>query len=206
MTTAGDVGSATTGSTAPMVRYGQKPLRRKKPLKGQEKKMKTFREYTEEIVEGAKFKKVKKFVADKQGNLKKVIKKECQDQEGNKVPGFKIVDGKKCQKMSPDDQKNKNKNEKRAEKIKGKKIAKGLIKAPAIVENFRDAVMSSVEEKIKTTDYMMNRGNYKDKQGKEVSIVTMVKKVGQKDAITLKGQRKEYTIALDIFKAQYTQI
>jgi len=46
MTTAGDIGSVTTGGTAPMVRYGDKEvLKRKNPLKKQGKrKMKTFRE------------------------------------------------------------------------------------------------------------------------------------------------------------------
>ena len=46
MTTAGDIGIATTGGTAPMVRYGDKEvIKRKNPLKKQGKrKMRTFRE------------------------------------------------------------------------------------------------------------------------------------------------------------------
>jgi hypothetical protein len=42
MTTAGDIGSGT--GTEPMTKFGEKPLRRKKPLKKQENKMKSFRD------------------------------------------------------------------------------------------------------------------------------------------------------------------
>ena len=181
--------------------------------------MKTFKEFA--IEEGAKFKKVKKFVPDKAGNLKKVIKKECQDANGSKAPGYKIVDGKMCKKMTPAEQaakrktmkkvqktkkKHATKNAKRAEKIKIKKIAKGIIKEPVdLDEGFRDYILKT-NEKIDGTDYLMNRGTYKDKRGNDVNIIDIIKKVGSKDMIKLKSNEKEYTIALDVFKAQYTQI
>jgi len=107
--------------------------------------MKTFKqiaeEYQENIDEGAKLKKMKKWVPDEKGNLKKVLKKFCADSNGKKAPGFKIVDGKKCEKMTPAEVKDKkkvmkkvmktkkkhaNKIEKRAEIIAKKKEAKGL--------------------------------------------------------------------------------
>jgi len=103
--------------------------------------MKTFREIAESYLLEVKFKKVKKWKADEKGNLKKVIVKQCQDSEGRKVPGFKVVDGKKCEKMSPSEikelektqkkiqktkAKHEGKNKRRAELIKKKRIAKGL--------------------------------------------------------------------------------
>lgn len=108
--------------------------------------MKSFRELSEEyktlLIEGAKFKKVKKWISDGKGNLKKVIKKECQDSDGKKLPGFKVVDGKACKKMTPEEIKIKKKAakktqktkslhagkiERNAEKLMRKKEAKGLI-------------------------------------------------------------------------------
>jgi len=107
--------------------------------------VKTFKEIAQEyqhsIDEGAKLKKVKKWVPDEKGNLKKVLKKYCVDSDGKKAPGFKIIDGKKCEKMTPAEVKDKikimkkviktkkkhaNKIEKRAEIIAKKKEAKGL--------------------------------------------------------------------------------
>jgi len=107
--------------------------------------MKTFKEIAEEyqhsIDEGAKLKKVKKWVPDEKGNLKKVLKKMCVDTDNKKVPGYKIVDGKKCEKMTPTEvkdkkkamkkvlktkKKNANKIQKRAEIITKKREAKGL--------------------------------------------------------------------------------
>jgi len=111
--------------------------------------MKSFKEianeYQEEIFEGAKLKKAKKWIPDEKGNLKKVLKKICADSDGNKAPGYKLVGGKKCERMSGAEikdkkksskkaQKTKNKNAirntKKAEKILKKKITKGLVQAP----------------------------------------------------------------------------
>lgn len=109
-------------------------------------KMKTFKELSEEykelLIEGAKLKKKKIFKPDERGNLKKVLKVYCADSDGKVAKGFKI-DGKKCSKMSPAEekekmktmkkvQKTKKKNSsklaKRAELIRKKKEGKGLIK------------------------------------------------------------------------------
>ena len=106
--------------------------------------MKTFKDianqYQEQINE-AKFKKVKKWKADKKGNLKKVIVKQCQDSEGKKAPGFKLVGGKKCEKIGGAEKqqmkktqkkvqrtkaKHTGKNSRRREKIQKKRAAKGL--------------------------------------------------------------------------------
>jgi hypothetical protein len=101
---------------------------------------KKYKDYLSE----AKMKKMKKWVPDEKGNLKKVVKKFCSDSDG-KAEGYKVVDGKKCVKMSPSEihnkkkgmkiaQKTKIKNQskikRRAEKIKTKKIQKGLIAQP----------------------------------------------------------------------------
>jgi hypothetical protein len=109
--------------------------------------MKSFKEIAEEyqkeinIEEGAKLKKMKKWVPDEKGNLKKVLKKACVDTQGVRMPGYKIV-GKKCEKMSPVEIKDKKKtmkkvmktkkkhaniNAKRAEVIARKRKSKGLI-------------------------------------------------------------------------------
>jgi hypothetical protein len=107
--------------------------------------MKSFKEiaedYQEKIYE-AKLVKKKTYVGDDKGNLKKVIKKYCGDADKKKLEGYKIVGGKKCEKMKPSEihakkktmkkvlktkQKHANKNAKRAEMIRNKKIAKGLI-------------------------------------------------------------------------------
>jgi len=62
MITAGDIGSATTGGTAPMVRYGDKEvLKRMDILKKQAKnKMKIFKE-TDQFNKYSKEKKMKTF-------------------------------------------------------------------------------------------------------------------------------------------------
>ena len=106
--------------------------------------MKTFREIAEqyqEQIEEAKFKKVKKWKADEKGNLKKILVKQCQDSNGQKAAGFKLVDGKKCVKISGAEKqkmkktqkkiqrtkvKHTNKNSRRREKIQKKRAAKGL--------------------------------------------------------------------------------
>ena len=106
--------------------------------------MKTFKEMAIECAEfneGAKLIKKKVFRADEKGNLKKVLKKYCGNYDGNIAKGFKIVDGKKCAKMTPEEIKNKmksmkkvkktklknaSKNAKRAEMIKKKREGKGL--------------------------------------------------------------------------------
>jgi len=107
--------------------------------------LKTFKEIAEtyeiEITE-AKLVKKKTYVGDDKGNLKKVIKKYCGDGDKNKLPGYKIVDGKKCEKMKPSEIHAKQKASKKVQKtkkkhaakiakksamVKKKKIAKGLI-------------------------------------------------------------------------------
>ncbi len=111
--------------------------------------MKTFKELSQEqndlmidiSVSEAKFKKVKKWKADKKGNLKKVLVKQCQDSDGKKVAGYKVVGGKKCEKISPAElqtmkktqkkiqktkTKHSGKNKRRAELIQKKREAKGL--------------------------------------------------------------------------------
>jgi hypothetical protein len=107
--------------------------------------MKTFKELSEEykeLIEGAKLKKKKVFKPDEKGNLKKVLKKYCADSDGSVAKGFKIVDGKQCKKMTPDEvktktkamkkvmktkKKNSTKIAKRAEMIRKKRESKGLI-------------------------------------------------------------------------------
>lgn len=110
--------------------------------------MKSFKEIAREyqlIDEAAKFKKEKKWSTDKNGDIKKVMKKACVDADGKKVPGYKLVDGNKCVKMTPAEIKLRQKTAKksmktkvrhssqiqrRAEKIRNKKIGKGLIADP----------------------------------------------------------------------------
>jgi len=113
--------------------------------------MKSFKqiaeEYQDEIIEGAKLKKMKKWVPDEKGKLKRVLKKYCVDSDGQKAPGYKIQ-GTKCEKMAPSEiktkqkaskktiktkQKHTSKNNRRAEKILKQKVAKGLID-PATIE------------------------------------------------------------------------
>ena len=104
-----------------------------------------YQEAINEAINEAKFKKVKKWKPDAKGNLKKVLVKQCQNSDGGKAAGFKVVDGKKCVKMSPDEIKTKKKSMKKAGKtkmkhsgkiarkaaiIKKKKISKGLIADP----------------------------------------------------------------------------
>ena len=106
----------------------------------------TFRQLAKDYsvqLEEAKLKKLKKWVPDEKGNLKKVIKKECHDMDG-KAAGWK-VQGKKCVKQSNEEKRNKikgqksankvkamraNKYEKKAQKVIRKKIAKGLLQDP----------------------------------------------------------------------------
>ena len=105
--------------------------------------MRTFKEISIEYsLFEAKMKKVKKWKPDEKGNLKKVLVKQCQDSDGKKVPGFKVVGGKKCVKMSPAEikdkvkiskkinktkKKNSGKLKSRTEKIRKQKVSKGLI-------------------------------------------------------------------------------
>jgi hypothetical protein len=100
--------------------------------------MKTFKEiaeqYQEEIVEGAKLKKAKKWVPDDKGNLKRVLKKFCVDSDGQKAAGYKIVGGKKCQKMTPDEIKLKMKTMKKVNKTKKKNASKIAKKAEIIAK------------------------------------------------------------------------
>ena len=115
--------------------------------------MKTFKELSEdysELLESAMFKKVKKWKADANGKLVKVLVKQCQDSDGNKVPGYKVVGGKKCEKMSGSERLQKTKTAKkilktkkrnsgkliaRAKKIMQQKIAKGLVKKPVVPDD-----------------------------------------------------------------------
>lgn len=112
--------------------------------------MKTFKEMSEEysdLLESAIFKKVKKWKPDANGKLVKVLVKQCQDADGKKVPGYKVVGGKKCEKMSGSERLQKTKTAKkvikakkrnsgklaaRAKKIMQQKIAKGLIDKPIL--------------------------------------------------------------------------
>jgi len=108
--------------------------------------MKSFKEmaehYQKEINEGAKLKKKKTWVPDENGKLKKVLKKMCVNTEGSKAAGYKVVDGKKCEKMNPSEIKDKSraarkaqitkskhstKIEKKALKVYKQKLAKGLV-------------------------------------------------------------------------------
>jgi hypothetical protein len=108
--------------------------------------MKSFKEIAElysKQLDEAKLKKLKKFVPDEKGNLKKIIKKECHDKDG-KAEGWK-VQGTKCVKQSNEEQRNrikgqksavkkkamlKNKYDKKAAKVLKKRVAKGLIDDP----------------------------------------------------------------------------
>ena len=82
MTTAGDVGSATTGGTAPMVKVGvHAPIRRELPNKKQgKKKLKSFRELVkdnvseEEIYIDSKLKKEFENIVEKLGGVRKAKK------------------------------------------------------------------------------------------------------------------------------------
>lgn len=99
--------------------------------------MKSFRDIAEsyqENIEEAKFKKVKKWKANDNGELKKVIVKQCQDSEGKKVPGYKVEGGSHCKKMSPAEIKLKKKSVKKSLKTKKKHAGKIKVRAAKIAK------------------------------------------------------------------------
>jgi hypothetical protein len=99
--------------------------------------MKTFKDLSieySELLEGAKLKKEKKWVPNEKGELKKVLKKFCVDSNGNKAQGYKLVDGKKCEKMNPAEIKKKEKSSKKAQKTKKKNSSKIEIRARKIMK------------------------------------------------------------------------
>jgi len=95
-------------------------------------------EEAKKLDEGAKLKKMKKWVPDEKGNLKKVLKKMCVDGDGKKAPGYKLVDGKKCEKMSPTEIKDKKKTMKKVMKTKKKNSIK-IAKKAEIIAKKREA-------------------------------------------------------------------
>jgi len=100
--------------------------------------MKTFRDLAEYVLNEVKFKRVKKWKPDKKGMLKKVIVKQCLDSDGQVVKGYKVVNGKSCEKISPDEVM---KNKKRSKKInKTKKRNQSKLKLRAkIIKRRREA-------------------------------------------------------------------
>ena len=103
--------------------------------------MKSFKEIAEnyqEILDEAKLKKKKIWKADDKGNLKKTLIKYCADSDGQKVNGFKLVDGKKCVKMSQDEIKTRFKAMRKSKKTKRKNASKNAKKA-AIISKRRKA-------------------------------------------------------------------
>ena len=102
--------------------------------------MKTFKELSEEyseLLEGAKLKKKKVFKPDANGNLKKVLKKYCADSDGKVAKGFKI-EGTKCAKMTPAEEKEKMKTMKKVQKTKRKNASK-IAKRAAIIRRKKEA-------------------------------------------------------------------
>ena len=104
------------------------------------KSLKTFKELSQEyseLLEGAKLKKKKVFKPDANGNLKKVLKKYCADSNGKVAKGFKI-EGTKCVKMTPAEEKEKMKTMKKVQKTKRKNATK-IAKRAEIIRKKKEA-------------------------------------------------------------------
>lgn len=99
--------------------------------------MKSFKDiaesYQNELAE-AKLKKKKIWKADDRGNLKKTLIKYCADSDGQKAPGFKLVGGKKCAKMTPAEIASKKKTMKKVKKTKKKHASKIAKRAELIAK------------------------------------------------------------------------
>lgn len=98
------------------------------------KSFKEIAEYYQSKIDEAKFKKKKIWKADEKGNLKKTIIKFCADSDGQKAAGYKLVDGKKCAKMTPAEIMQKKKTSKKIEKTKKKNATKNAKRAEILAK------------------------------------------------------------------------